>query len=335
MSLLNISKLITLDRHIETEEEQHPEATGDLTLLLQDLTLAIRLISNEVRHAGLNGILGSTTNRNIHGETVKKLDDYANQIIINAMEQGGHTAALISEEAEKVIFTKNKKKSKYFLAFDPLDGSTNIDVYGTIGTIFSINKIRNAEKNDITEKDVLIPGSMQVAAGYVLYGSSTVLVYTTGNGVNVFTYDHLIGEFLLTFEKIRIPDFGYYYSCNEGNSLKWTEKVQEYICNLKQPIWNDSAFTLRYIASVVADIHRTIHYGGIYLYPADTKQKNGKLRLIYEANPLAMIVEQAGGIAVDGKQRILDIVPQDIHQKVPFFAGSKGNIKQLQKIAFS
>ncbi len=335
MALFNISNLITINRHIEAEEDLHPEASGDFTLLLQDLILAFRLISNEVRHAGLKGVLGATSNRNIHGETVKKLDKYANQIIINAMEQGGHTAALISEEANNIIFTKNKKKSRYFIAFDPLDGSSNIDVYGTIGTIFSINKIENLIEDEITEKDVLIPGKKQVAAGYVLYGSSTVLVYTTGNGVNVFTYDHLIGEFLLTFEKIKIPDFGYYYSCNESNSLKWNEKIQEYIRSLKQPIWNDKSFTLRYIASVVADIHRTIHYGGIYLYPADTKHQNGKLRLLYEANPLAMIVEQAGGVAIDGKLRILDIIPQNIHQKVQFFAGSKENIKLLQKVAFS
>lgn len=332
MPIFSASKLVTVDRHIVEEEEMHPEATGAFTSLLHDLTFAMRIIAREVRSAGLNDILGITEDINVHGEKVRKLDKYANEVIFRALDHSGHLCAMVSEEAEDIIYIPKKfKKGNYVLVFDPLDGSTNIDVNITIGTIFSIyRRLKPNSGEDGTLEDVLQPGNRQVAAGYVLYGSSTILVYTTGNGVNIFTYDPSIGEFLLTYEKIKMPYRGIYYSCNEGNYNRWDARVKRYVDYLKTPSSDGTRpYSLRYIAAAVADIHRTLHYGGIYMYPADSLMPEGKIRLVYEANALAYIIEQAGGIATNGEMRLLDIKPKSIHQRIPFFVGSPYDMLEL------
>jgi fructose-1,6-bisphosphatase I len=334
MAFISTNRLITIDSHIQTEESKHPEATGEFTSLLHDLTLAMRIISFEVRRAGLNDILGITQNINIHGEIVRKLDEFAQMAIVNSMSRGGYLCAMASEEADGLIkLTEGLNKGKYVLLFDPLDGSTNIDVNITIGTIFSLYKrIDDNSELEGDFADILQEGYKQVSAGYCLYGSSTILVYTTGHGVNVFTYDPTIGEFLLTFENLRIPKRGRFYSCNAGNYYLWEKNVRDYIKYITTPSEDtNKPYTLRYVASSVADIHRTIHYGGIYLYPCDTKYPNGKMRLVYEVNPLSFIMEQAGGKASTGFGRILDIKPTDIHQRVPFFIGSPDDVEDLER----
>ena len=332
--MIRTTRLISIDSHIRQEEDLHPEATGKFTSLMHDLTMAMRIIAWEVRRAGLNDILGLTNNINYHGETVRKLDDYANSVIIRAMDHGGNLCVMASEESDGLIPIPQKYvKGKYVLVFDPLDGSTNIDVNITIGTIFSIyQRIDPESDSDGTLEDILQPGHKQVAAGYVLYGSSTTLVYTSGHGTHLFTYDPTIGEFIMTFENFTIPSRGKLYSCNEGNFYKWNDqRVRDYVTYLKTPSDDGKRpYNLRYLATSVADIHRTIYYGGIYLYPDDTSSPNGKIRLVYEANPLAMIVEQAGGKAISGKERLLDISPKHIHQCVPFYIGSTEDINDLE-----
>jgi len=293
----------------------------------------LRMISHEVRRAGLNDILGMTSNNNVHGEQVRKIDEYANNVIINSMQKSGKLCCMLSEEQEDIIQIPEKySKGKYVLAFDPLDGSSNIDVNITIGTIFSLYQRKKPEsRTDGSEEDLLQPGNRQVAAGYALYGSSTILVYTTGNGVNMFSLDPDTGEFLLIFENVRMPSRGSMYSCNEGNFYKWDKWVQEYVKYLKTPSGDKThPYNFRYVASAVADIHRALHYGGIYLYPASKSYPNGKIRLLYEANPLAMIVEQAGGKASTGDRRIMDIQPESIHQTAPFFIGSAEDVNEAE-----
>ncbi len=327
--MIKISRLTTINKYILEEESLHPEATGEFTSLMHDLTLAMRMIAWEVRRAGLNDILGFTNNTNIHGEQVRKLDEYSNDLIRRAMDHGGHLCVMASEESDGLIkIPRQYKKGKYVLVYDPLDGSGNIDVNITIGTIFSIYKRldeKSMKPGDL--EDVLQPGYKQVAAGYFLFGSSTTLVYTSGHGVHVFTYDPTIGEFIMTFENLRIPRRGKYFSTNMGNYYKWKEPVRQYIQYLQQSDnGGKDAYELRYIATSVADIHRTIHYGGIYLYPENTKNPEGKIRLVYEANPLAFIIEQCGGKASTGVQRILDIKPKQIHQRIPFIVGSYDDV---------
>jgi fructose-1,6-bisphosphatase I len=332
--MIRTTRLVTIPSHIQQEEELHPEATGTFSSLMQDLTLALRIIAWEVRRAGLNDILGLTNNKNYNGDIVRKLDDYSNSVIIRAMDHGGNICVMASEESDGLIPIPEKYvKGKYVLVFDPLDGSTNIDVNITIGTIFSIyQRIDPDSKADGTLEDILQPGHKQVAAGYVLYGSSTTLVYTSGHGTHVFTYDPTIGEFIMTFENLRIPNRGKLYSCNEGNFYKWNnQRIRDFVTYLKTPSEDgERPYNLRYIATSVADIHRTIYYGGIYLYPEDSSSPKGKIRLVYEANPLAMIIEQAGGKAISGTQRLMDIVPEHIHQRVPFFVGSKDDVTDLE-----
>lgn len=333
MPIISTSKLITIERHIAEEEQLHPEATGDYSGLLRDLTLALRLIARDVRRAGLNDVLGLTESKNIHGETVKKLDDYANEVIFRAMDHGGHLCVMASEESHGLIHIPSQyKKGKYVLIFDPLDGSSNIDVNATIGTIFSIyRRINPSDTTDGTLADVLQPGYKQVAAGYASYGSGTNLVYTSGNGVDVFTFDQTIGEFLLTREKVRIPKRGKIYSINEGNYNRWEPRLQQYINYLKTPTDDDvRPYSSRYIGTAIADIHRTLYYGGIFMYPADMLSPKGKLRLMYELNPLSMIIEQAGGRSTDGSGRIMDIQPTDIHERAPAFMGSEEDVLELE-----
>ena len=328
-------KGISIQRHIVEQERQYPQATGSLTGLLMDLTYAAKVISREVNKAGLVDVLGLTGDKNIHGEEVKKLDEYANDKLIQAMDHGGHLCVMASEENDEIIPIPDKyPKGKYVLLFDPLDGSSNIDANVSIGTIFSIHR-RKTEDGEGELKDCLQNGRDQVAAGYIIYGSSTVLVYTTGQSVNGFTLDPSVGEFLLSHENIKTPAKGKIYSANEGNAKFWDEGTKKYISYLKE---KDSAtgrpYSLRYIGSLVADFHRNLLYGGIFLYPADykdPKKPKGKLRLLYEASPLAFIVEQAGGMATTGKENIMDIEPTELHQKVPLIIGSKEDVLTYQK----
>ena len=324
------SEVVTIQRHIVKQERLYPKATGDFTGLLWDLTIAAKTISREVNKAGLADILGLTGERNISGDVVKKLDVYANERICKAMDHGGHICIMASEENEDVIPIPDEfPKGKYVLLFDPLDGSSNIDANVSIGTIFSIYRKKTTGK-DATIEDCLRKGEEQVAAGYMIYGSSTMMVYTTGQGVHGFTLDPSIGEFLLSHENIKIPSKGKIYSINEGNANTWDEGTKKYVAYLKE---SDSAtgrpYSLRYIGSLVADFHRNLLYGGIFLYPADykdPKKPKAKLRLLYEAAPLAFIVEQAGGMASTGKERILDIQATELHQKAPLIIGSKEDV---------
>ncbi len=321
------SKVITIERFIIEEERSHPGASGDFSGLLRDLTLAFKIIWREVSKAGLVNILGMTGTENIHGDRVKKLDVFADEKIFQAMDHGGYLCVMASEENEDVLHIPEKYPTgKYVLLYDPLDGSSNIDVNVNIGTIFSIYR-RVTPKGQGTLEDCLQPGYKQIAAGYALYGSSTMLVYTTGDGVHGFTFDPSIGEFLLSHENIQMPKRGKIYSVNEGNYRYWFDGVKKYVKYLQdEDKPTNRPYSGRYIGSMVADIHRTLMYGGIFMYPGDTKHPNGKLRLMYECNPMALIIEQAGGKASNGVKRMLDIQPQSLHQRVPIFAGSEDDV---------
>ncbi len=311
---------IDLNRFILEEERKYPEATGSLTIALTAIESATKIIASHVRMAGLADILGQAGKTNIQGEQVQKLDELSNEILIKHLSDSGQFYALASEELDKPIYPSQGADANYVIAFDPLDGSSNIDVNVSIGTIFSIHRRIKG-----TEEDFLQEGYKQVAAGYVIYGSSTMFVLTTGNGVNGFTLDPSVGMFLLSHPDMKIPEKGKIYSINEANAKKWTEpKIIDYIETLK-----DEGYTTRYIGSMVADVHRTLIKGGIFGYPADRKNTHGKLRLLYEASPMAFIIEQAGGKATDGKTDILNIKPTDIHQRTPVFLGSKKEINQL------
>lgn len=320
-------KIVTIERHIIEGERAHPGATGDFSGLLRDLTLAFKVIWREVSKAGLVNILGFAGRRNVHGEEVKKLDMFAHETVYKAMDHGGHLCVMASEEEEDVLhIPEDYPKGKYVLLYDPLDGSSNIDANVTIGTIFSIYR-RITPSGKGTMQDCLQPGYKQIAAGYCIYGSSTMLVYTTGDGTHGFTFDPSIGEFLLSHENIRIPMRGKIYSVNEGNYRWWYDGVKHYVKYLQE---EDKAtgrpYSGRYVGSMVADIHRTLLYGGIFMYPGDTKHPDGKLRLMYEANPTAFIVEQAGGRASNGQLRILDVKPAKLHQRTPLFIGSEEDV---------
>jgi len=323
----------TLARHIIEQERKHPEATGELSSLLHDLSLAAKVISLEVNKAGLVDILGFTGDNNVHGEQVKKLDMYAHDMMIRAMDHGGHLCAMASEEEEDIIhIPPHFHIGKYVLLFDPLDGSSNIDANVSIGTIFSIYKRISPDNQPGTTEDCLQPGHKQVAAGYILYGSSTVLVYTAGSGVHGFTLDPAFGEFILSHNNIQTPKKAKIYSINEGNYLYWHPGLKKYIKYLQdEDKATNRPYSSRYIGSMVADIHRNLLYGGIFMYPADSRNPNGKLRLMYECNPMAFIIEQAGGRATNGKQRMLDIQPENLHQRVPIFIGSEEDVKTVEK----
>lgn len=310
----------TLTRFLVEEQMKHPGATGAFTELFADITLAAKIVSREVNKAGLAEILGVTGDINIHGEEVKKLDEFANEIFKHVLLKSGIVAAIASEEEDEVVISP---PGRYIVVYDPLDGSSNIDVNVSIGTIFGI--YRNNSGENVSIKDFLRSGRELVAAGYLIYGSSTMLVYTTGNGVHGFTLDPSIGEFILSHYDIKIPEKGKIYSINEAYESRWDNKMKGYIRNLKE-----NGKTLRYIGSLVADFHRNLLKGGIFLYPADKKNPHGKLRLLYEAIPLAFIVEQAGGYASDGKGNILDRIPERIHEKTPLFIGSRKEVEKLE-----
>jgi fructose-1,6-bisphosphatase I len=312
--------VVTISRFLVDQERQFPEATGAFTSILHDIALAAKVISREVRKAGLVGILGEAGLENVHGEEVQKLDVFANDVLYRALDHTGHIACLASEESEDIIPIPDKfPAGDYVVLYDPLDGSSNIDVNVSIGTIFSIHhKVTRGERG--TLEDCLQPGSRQLAAGYVLYGSSTMLVYTTGKGVHGFTLDPSLGEFLLSHPGMTIPEPpSKTYSVNEAYYHHWSPGQQRLVSWLK----GDGGFGSRYIGSLVADVHRTLLQGGLFMYPRDRKKPEGKLRLLYEMAPLAMILSQAGGRASDGRRDLLDIEPRSLHQRTPAYLGSR------------
>jgi fructose-1,6-bisphosphatase I len=313
----------TLDRFIMRSQTAFPYAKGELSQLLRDIALAGKIINREINRAGLIDITGSAGSGNVQGETQQKLDVVANIRFIRALRNGGEVCAIISEEDEEMIHTGNVN-AKYVVAIDPLDGSSNIDVNVSIGTIFSIYRRVSPVGSPATMDDFLQGGRAQVAAGYILYGSSTILVFTTGHGVNGFTYDHALGEYILSLTDLQTPTSGSIFSCNEGNVNDYPANVKAFLsaCRRQQ-------LSGRYIGSLVADFHRNLIKGGIYLYPPTVKSPNGKLRLLYECYPMAFIVEQAGGVATNGLIAILDVKPRSVHQRSVLYIGSREMVEQL------
>lgn len=325
-------KVLTLDEFTIKQMREYPNATGELSSLLRDIALAAKRINVEVNKAGLVDILGDYGTTNVQGEDVKKLDIYANNQLMGVLHHGISCAGIGSEELEDFVVFNDEisNNSKYVVMFDPLDGSANIDVNVTIGTIFGIYRRITPLGTPVTKEDFLQPGTKQIAAGYIVYGSSTMMVYATRRGVNGFTLDPQIGEFTLSHPDIKCPEDGKIYSINHGNFFKYEKGVQEYMtCCQKKTKETGGPYTQRYIASMVADVHRNLIKGGIFAYPGTTDKPKGKLRLMYECNPFAFIVEVAGGRATDGKQRILEIQPTDLHQRTPLFVGSKNMMDEL------
>lgn len=328
-----MQKVTVLDEFILRRQQEFPFASGDLSKLLSDIGLAAKVINREVNKAGLVDILGVTSNTNIHGETVKKLDEFANTQLLNALKVSGKCCGIASEEEDDFVVVDNEfsRDAKYVVLFDPLDGSSNIDVNVSIGTIFSIYR-RVSESGACQLTDLLQRGIRQVAAGYIIYGSSTMLVYSTGHGVNGFTLDPSIGEFCLSHPDIRIPEQANTYSINQGYFQKFEEGLKLYI-NFCQE--SDAAtgrpYAMRYIGSFVADFHRNLINGGIFIYPATNGNPEGKLRLLYECNPLAYLAEQAGGKATTGDERILEVVPTALHQRTPIYIGSAAMVDQAEQ----
>ncbi|HEY3258411.1 MAG TPA: class 1 fructose-bisphosphatase [Gemmatimonadaceae bacterium] len=324
------TSVVTIERFIIEQEKLHPQATGELSGILYDMALAAKMISNKVRSAGLADLLGATEDMNVQGEIQAKLDVIANEIIIKAVDHSGRLCAMASEEEPGIIpIPERFRCGKYCLLFDPLDGSSNIDVNVPVGTIFSVvRKITPGVHGEM--EDMLQPGRRQVAAGYVIYGSSTMLVYTTGQGAHGFTLDPSIGEFLLSHQDIKVPSSGRYLSVNDSYERLWNEKVRSLMRRYRGLDGKRRAMNVRYVGSLVADFHRNLLGGGLFAYPANTKAPRGKLRLLYEANPLAFIIEQAGGAATDGRSRILDIQPSELHQRTPLYIGNKADIQIAQ-----
>jgi len=325
--VLHDTKVVTIERFIMDQEHRYPEATGEFSNLLYDIALAAKIISASIRRAGLVNILGSARTSNVQGEEQQKLDVFANEVMKNSISHTGRVCIMGSEEEEDFIRVPDDvTPGKYVVLFDPLDGSSNIDVNGPVGTIFSIYR-RVSRGGPGTEDDVLQAGVRQVGAGYVLYGSSVMLVYTTGQGVHGFTLDPTIGEFLLCAEKIETPRVGKYYSVNESNFGRWDKGTQKVVRGFHGDFPDQmKGKNSRYIGSLVADFHRNLIAGGIFMYPADAKNPNGKLRLLYEVAPMAFIAEQAGGSATNGYDRILDIVPESLHQRSPLIIGSREDV---------
>ncbi len=318
-------RVISLDRFIIEQERLYPEATGKFSNILYDIALAAKVVTREVRRAGLTDILGRAGRANVYGEEVMKLDHFANNVFIHATEFSGNLCIMASEENEDCIeIPPEYPTGSYALLLDPLDGSSNIDVNVAIGTIFSIHRKVSKDPRGSVE-DCLQPGRKQVAAGYVVYGSSTMLVYTTGSGVHGFTLDPTLGEFILSHKNIRIPERAVYFSANESYYPKWPPEVRSYVDYIRK-----RSYSSRYIGSLVADFHRNLLKGGIFMYPPDEKSPRGKLRLLYEAAPLAFLVEQAGGYASDGYGPILDIQPEQLHQRVPLYIGSPFEVREAE-----
>jgi len=328
-----MTKVTTLGQFIIEKQTDFPYAKGELSRLLRDIGIAAKIVNREVNKAGLVDILGDNGTTNVQGEGQKKLDVYADEQFISALRSGGECCVVASEEHDDCILIHSKisQHAKYIVCIDPLDGSSNIDVNVSVGTIFSIYRRTNVD-GPVQLEEVLQKGICQVAAGYVIYGSSTMLVYTTGKGVNGFTLDPSIGEFCLSHPDMVIPRQGILYSINEGNYIKFPQGVKDYIkyCQIEDPA-SSRPFTSRYIGSMVADVHRNLIKGGIFLYPTTSSHPQGKLRLMYECNPLAFIVEQAGGKATDGYRRIMDIQPASLHQRTPIFIGSTEMVEKVEE----
>lgn len=320
----------TLDRFIFETTNSHPHATGQFATLLRQLSLASRLVSARVNRAGLSGIIGATGETNIQGEFVQKLDIYANETFKRALEHPGVCCAIVSEEDDEPFFIPERFRSgRYIVCIDPLDGSSNIDVNATIGTIFGVFRRKSPEETPATMDDILQRGSDMVAAGYVIYGSGTVMVLSTGDGVHGFTLDPVVGEFFLSHPDIELKPEAKLYSVNESYAASWDPRLRAYIEGLKD---KQSGWNSRYIGSFVADFHRNILKGGIFMYPGTEAKPKGKLRLLYEAFPMAFLAEAAGGEASDGTMRILDRFPEEFHERTPLFVGNAKNIEELLKI---
>ncbi len=324
-----MATITTLSEFIMDRQAEFPYASGELSRLLTDIGIASKIVNKQVNKAGLQDILGSEGTENVQGETQQKLDVYADLAFINYFKSGGLVCGIGSEENDSYLAfdTQLSKRGKYVVLFDPLDGSSNIDVNVSIGTIFSVFRRTSSVGDLVNINDFLQPGVEQVAAGYVIYGSSTMLVYTTGHGVNGFTLEPSIGEFCLSHPNMKIPENGKIFSVNEGNLMDMEKPVQEYIAHCKA-----NKYSARYIGSLVSDFHRNLIKGGIYIYPSTKKSPKGKLRLLYECAPLAFIIEQAGGLATDGVRRVMDIRPTELHQRIPFFIGSKNMVEKSMKM---
>lgn len=322
-------KVVTLSEFILDRQSDFPYATGELTRLLADIGIAAKIVNQQVNKAGLGDILGAHGSENVQGEQQQKLDVFADEVFMQAFKAGGQVCGIASEEQDEFVAFDSDfcRDGKYVVLFDPLDGSSNIDVNVSIGTIFSIFRRKSAPGKPAEVRDFLQKGTEQVAAGYVLYGSSTMLVYTTGKGVNGFTLEPTIGEFCLSHPDMRIPEMGNIYSVNEGNWEVMSEGVRQYV-----RVCRERELRGRYIGSLVADFHRNLIKGGIYIYPGITSAPNGKLRLLYECAPLAMIAEQAGGKASDGRRRVLDIAPDELHQRLPYFVGSAAMVDEAMAL---
>ncbi|XP_041980531.1 fructose-1,6-bisphosphatase 1 [Aricia agestis] len=319
---------MTLTRWVLYQQRTAPSATGDLTQLLNSIQTAVKAIQSAVRKAGIAKLHGISGDTNVQGEQVKKLDVLSNDLFINMLKSSYTTCMLVSEENSSVIQVETERRGKYVVCFDPLDGSSNIDCLVSVGSIFAIYK--KVSPSEPSESDALRPGSELVAAGYALYGSATMLVLALGRGkgVNGFMYDPSIGEFILTDPNMRVPEQGKIYSINEGYTAEWSPKLKKYIDDKKNPKVG-KAYGARYVGSMVADVHRTIKYGGIFMYPATTSAPKGKLRLLYECNPMAFVVTEAGGLASNGNIPILDIQPSSIHERAPCYLGSKKDVEEL------
>jgi fructose-1,6-bisphosphatase I len=324
---------ITLGEFIIDRQAHFPFSTGELSSLLNSIRLAAKVVNHEVNKAGLVDIIGAANNKNIQGEEQQKLDVFANKVFIKALINREIVCGIASEEEDNFIniVGKNKKNdNKYIVLMDPLDGSSNIDVNVSVGTIFSIYRRVSPIGKPVTKEDFLQPGTSQIAAGYVIYGTSTMLVYTTGHGVNGFTLNPALGVFYLSHPDMRFPGNPKIYSVNEGNYRNFPKGIKKYIkyCQEEE---KDRPYTSRYIGSLVSDFHRNMIKGGVYMYPDSSRYPNGKLRLLYECNPIAFLAEQAGGKASDGKQRIMEIKPTELHQRVPFYVGNKCMVNKIEK----
>ncbi|THU68762.1 hypothetical protein C4D60_Mb08t07270 [Musa balbisiana] len=348
--------LMTITRYVLNEQSRHPESRGDFTILLSHIVLGCKFVCSSVNKAGLAKLIGLAGETNVQGEEQKKLDVLSNEVFVKALISSGRTCILVSEEDEEATFVDPSLRGKYVVTFgwtlliilaftelsgsshvcrycvvfDPLDGSSNIDCGVSIGTIFGVYMVK--DKDNVTLDEVLQPGKNMLAAGYCMYGSSCTLVLSTGSGVNGFTLDPSLGEFILTHPDIKIPKKGKIYSVNEGNAKNWDGPTTKYVEKCKFPKDGASPKSLRYIGSMVADVHRTLLYGGIFLYPADKKSPNGKLRVLYEVFPMSFLMEQAGGQAFTGKQRALDLVPTKIHQRSPIFLGSYDEVEEIKAL---
>jgi fructose-1,6-bisphosphatase I len=323
--------ITTFQQHVLQEQRRFPDATTEFSWLVSGITLATKMIESQVRRAGLTGVLGSFGRVNVQGEVQQKLDVYANEALIHCLSLRDSIGIIASEENEEPLVLRHDSPSaKYAIVFDPLDGSSNIDVAVTIGTTFAIFRRPDGDRASDPLEWVLQPGRKQVAAGYVVYGSSTVLVYSAGNGVHGFTLDPLVGSYILTHENIRMPERGHYYSINESYCDRWPEVYVKYLSYLKSGEAG-RRYSSRFVGSMVADFHRTLLRGGVFIYPPNTEYPEGRLRLLYEANPVSFLAEQAGGAASDGHQPVLDVQPRDIHQRTPLVVGGPAEMEEFER----